>query len=60
MASDSIQSSTFILCSSNFHQTRKSQTSYALMAACNCSRLLPLVSGTTTTINNIASALIAA
>ena len=34
--------------------------SYELMAACNCSKLFPLVSGTATIINNIANALIAA
>ena len=54
-----VDSSTCILCCF-FTKHCKSQTSYALMVDCNCSRLLPLVSGTTKTINNIASALIAA
>jgi len=43
-------------CSAN----HKTPASYELMAACNCSKLLPFVSGTTTIINNIANALIAA
>ena len=43
-------------CSAN----HKTPASYELMSACNCSKLFPLVSGTATIINNIASALIAA
>jgi len=45
-----------IHCSAN----QKTQASYELMAACNCSKLFPLVSGTAKIINNIANALIAA
>jgi len=51
-----IQSLNFSHCFAN-HQT---PASYELMAACNCSKLLPFVSGTTTIINNIANTLIAA
>jgi len=59
MPSDDSMNKLFIStshCSAN----HKIPASYELMAACNCSKLLPFVSGTTTIINNIASALIAA